>query len=172
MTRRMWLAAVPVAALTGCGYRVAGKASTVPKTVRTIAVPAFDNSTTRYRLTDALPLYIGRELLSRTRFQVIEDASQADAVLEGRIATVTVFPTVFDPLTGRAAGVEAHVILDIKLRERLTGNYIYNQPALAYRQRYEISTNPKEYFDESTTAFVRLSRDVARSVVSAVIEGF
>ena len=48
------------AALTSCGYHVAGKADLVPKTVNTIAIPAFGNITTRYKLTDHLPEAISR----------------------------------------------------------------------------------------------------------------
>jgi hypothetical protein len=39
-------------------------------------------------------------------------------------------------------------------------------------ERYEISVDPKAYFDESSVAVDRLARDVARSVVSAVLENF
>jgi hypothetical protein len=40
------------------------------------------------------------------------------------------------------------------------------------RERYEISVDPRAYFDESDTAAERLSRDVARSIVSAILSGF
>ena len=40
------------------------------------------------------------------------------------------------------------------------------------KERYEISIDPKAYFDESAPALQRLSRDVSRSVVSAVLEKF
>jgi hypothetical protein len=40
------------------------------------------------------------------------------------------------------------------------------------RERYQISTNPQQYFDESGTAIMRLSKDVAQSVVSAILENF
>jgi hypothetical protein len=41
-----------------------------------------------------------------------------------------------------------------------------------FRERYEISVNPQQYFDESQAALQRLSRDVARTVVSAILENF
>ncbi|MBX5493893.1 MAG: hypothetical protein IRZ15_01030, partial [Bryobacteraceae bacterium] len=57
------LAAVLVSA--GCGYRVSGHSDLLPKDIKTIAIPAFANGTTRYRLTDRLPAAIAREFLSR-----------------------------------------------------------------------------------------------------------
>jgi len=164
--------AAAVLALGGCGYRVAGTADTVPKNVRTIAVPAFGNATTHYKLTDRLPSAIVREFNARTRYRTVQDATEADAILEGNVLSVLAYPTIFDPVTGRAAGVEAIVNLSLRLRERATGNLIYNRPAFAFRQRYEISIDPSAYFDESSVAFQRLSSDVARTVVSAVLESF
>jgi hypothetical protein len=49
---------------------------------------------------------------------------------------------------------------------------LYQNPALQVRERYEISVQPELYFDESDAALERVSRQVARRVVSAVLEGF
>jgi hypothetical protein len=43
---------------------------------------------------------------------------------------------------------------------------------MEFRQTYEISVDPATYFDESDNAMDRLSRDVARTVVSAVLANF
>jgi hypothetical protein len=40
------------------------------------------------------------------------------------------------------------------------------------RQRYEIAIDQDAYFEESDIALERLSRDVARAVVSGVLEAF
>ena len=171
--RRVLLALAAVClALGGCGYKVSGKADLVPKNIRTIAIPPFANVTTRYKLTDKLPAAITREFIARTRYQVVTDPVNADAVLTGSVVNVFAYPTTFDPVTGRAAAVQMHVVMQITLRDRATGKAIYQQPALEFRQRYEISTDPSAYFDESTLAFERLSQEVARSVVTSVLEMF
>lgn len=158
--------------LAGCGYKVAGKADLLPKNLRTIAIPAFNNVTTVYKLTDRLPNALAQEFIARTRYQVIADSNEADMVLTGAVANVIAFPTTFDPLTARAAGVQVQVVLQVTLRERLTGKVIYSQPSLDFRERYEISTDPAAYFDESAPAFERMSRGVARTVVSSILEMF
>ena len=170
--RRRWWLAIPCLVLTGCGYHVAGTADTIPKTVKTVAVEPFNNPTTRYRLTDRLPALIAREFISRTRYQVVQNPAAADAVLQGQVLSVVVFPTIFDPITNRAAGVEVVVNLSVQLKERETGKLLVNLSGFMMRQRYEISTDPAQYFDESTPAFQRMSVEVARRVVSAVLENF
>ena len=159
-------------ALSSCGYKVAGKADLLPRDLQTIAIPAFSNVTTNYKLTDRLPAAISREFLSRTRYQVIGDANQADAVLRGSVVSIFAYPMNFDPVTGRAAAIQTHCMLQITLTDRRSGKVLFNQPSLEFRQRYEISTTAEAYFDESTAAFQRLSQDVARSVVSSVLELF
>jgi hypothetical protein len=159
-------------ATSSCGYHVAGKADLMPKEIRTIGIPPFANPTTRYKLTEKLPIAITREFHARTKYQVLPDPAGADAILQGSIATVMAFPTVFDPASGRAAGVQIQAILAVTLTQVNGGKVIYTNPSMDFRQRYEISIDPLAYFDESTPAFDRLSRDVASTVVTSILENF
>lgn len=160
------------AALAGCGYHVGGRADLLPDTLRTIAIPAFGNASPRYRLTAQLPAAITREFLTRTRYRVAADPNEADAVLYGTVKNYFSFPTLFDQRTGRASGVQVHVYLDVKLVERETGKVLFEQQNYEFRGRYEIAVDQAQYFDESSTALERLSREVARQLVSSILEAF
>jgi len=163
-------------ALSSCGYHIAGQADTVPKNIKVIAVPAFSNITVRYKLTDQLPNAITHEFIARTRYKVVSDPGQADAVLKGAVVNYSAFPTVFDQTTGRASGLQVNVRLQITLTERATGKVIFTRQNYEYHQRYEISVAganaAQQYFEESETALQRLSGDVARDIVSAILENF
>jgi len=173
MKRRTMLS-TSLAALgtSACGYHVAGKADLMPKEIHSIGIPAFANPTTRYKLTEKLPIAISREFMARAKYQILPDANGADAVLQGSIANVLAFPTVFDPTSGRAAGVQMQVLLGVTLTQTAGNKVLYTNPGLNFRQTYEISTDPLAYFDESAPAFDRLSRDVASAVVTAILENF
>jgi hypothetical protein len=159
--------------VASCGYHVAGKADLVPQNVHTIAIPAFANITTRYKLTDHLPQAISHEFIARTHFQIVNDPEQADAVLRGSIINYASYPTLFDQQSGRASGLQVNVTMQVSLVERATGKVIYSRPSFEMHQRYEISvTNSKAYFEESDEALDRLSRDVARDLVSSILENF
>ena len=170
--KQTFLAAAPLLLLTSCGYHVAGKADLVPKDVHTIAIPAFANITTRYHLTDHLPEAITREFIARTHYQIVTDPNQADAVLRGVVINYVAYPTLFDQQTGRASGLQVSVTMQVTLTERASGKVIFNRPGFEAKQRYEISQSAKEYFDESDAALDRLSRDVARDLVTAILENF
>ncbi len=164
-------AAVVLLVGAGCGYHVSGKGETLPKTLRTIAVPPFTNLSVRYRLTDSLPEAISRELITRTRYRVIPDASQADAYLSGTVLNVFNYPIITDPTLGRATALQIIVRLSVTLTERATGKVLWTKNWESHSQ-YEISEDPNKYFDESGTALDRLARDVARDIVTSILENF
>jgi lipopolysaccharide assembly LptE-like protein len=155
-----------------CGYRFAATDTVLPKTIHTIAVPAFANLSTRYKLTDQLPELVSREFLTRTRYKVVSDASTADAVLRGAVVNYSFYPTIFDPANGRAAYAELHVTLSVTLTERATGKVLFNRPNFDVRETYQISPEATQYFEESDPALKRAGQQVARSIVSAVLENF
>ena len=82
---RLALPAIAAIALAACGYHVGGHPTILPKTIKTIAVPAFANGTPNYRLPALLTADVTRELISRTRYNVIADPDQADATLSGGV---------------------------------------------------------------------------------------
>jgi hypothetical protein len=162
---------LPAIVLCGCGYRVAGHADALPPAVQSIAIPAFGNVTSRYRLNERLPAAISREFISRTRYRVVGDAEEADAVLHGAVTNYFSVPNVTDQVSGRATGIQIIVVLQATLTDR-SGNVLFTRPAMEFRQRYEVAVDQTQYFEESDIALDRLSRDVARTLVSSVLEAF
>lgn len=167
-----YAAVVAVLLLTCCGYHVTGSANLLPKTIHTIAIPAFGNASTQYKVSDRLAEDLTREFISRTRYQITSDPEHADAVLTGSVNNYASYPTIFDPASNRATGVQLVLFVSVTLRDKATGKILFNRPNMDLHERYEISVDPKVYLDESELAMDRLSRDAARSIVSAILELF
>jgi hypothetical protein len=171
-------------ALAACGYHVGGAADVVPKSIRTIAIPAFRTTTTRYRLVDTFPETIGREFMARTRFRVDNDPSTADAVLNGTILSVVIYPSTTNPTTGIPTSIIVRVILTVTLIERVSGHIIYTRANWPLTGTYAVASDAvnssgvivasgtHQFFDESGPAFDRLTHDMASQLVSAVVENF
>jgi hypothetical protein len=174
MTRRQYLLSLITATGTfvSCGYHVGGKADLMPKSIHTISIPAFTTLSTRYRLVDLIPRDIGREFNERTRFKVISNPAEADAVLNGSINAISASPIIFDPASGKASVVQVAVIMTLTLHERATGRVLYSRANWAVRENYQIAINPRLLFDESDPAFDRLSRAAARDIVTSIVENF
>ncbi len=158
--------------LTGCGYHVAGTADTIPKNIQTIAVPPFKNLTVRYKLTDYLAQSVSREFISRGRFLVVPDETKADAVLNGAVISYVSFPVIADQRTGRATAIQLIVTMQVSLINRATKDILFSRPTFDFKQRYEISVDQQAYFEESNAGLQRLSADVGRDIVSAILENF
>jgi outer membrane lipopolysaccharide assembly protein LptE/RlpB len=155
--------------LASCGYHISGHTDLLPNTIHTVAIPAFTNATTRYKLTDRLPEAVSREFIARTRYRIVSDPNQADMVLRGTVINQFAAPSI---VVGNATAVDVHVYLQITLTERATGKVLFTRPAMEVRERYEVSVDPKQYFEESDAALDRLSRSVAQQLVSAILNNF
>ncbi|MGA3039728.1 MAG: LPS assembly lipoprotein LptE [Bryobacteraceae bacterium] len=165
----LWAVALCTA---GCGYHVAGKSDIMPQTIHTIAITPFANKTIQYKLAQRLPADITREFIERTHYKIVTNPKTADAVLDGAVLNFVSYPIIADQSTGRATVVQCSAYLKVTLTERATGKVLFTRPSFEVRERYEISIDPQAYFDESGAGIDRLGRDVAKDVVTSILEKF
>src|SRR5277367_4359174 len=100
------LAALVVAlACGGCGYHVAGHAANLPSEWRTVAIPAFKNDTTTYRIEQRFTEAVVREFISRTKYRVVQDTQSADGVLTGEVLSIETNPLLFEANTGEVTAM-------------------------------------------------------------------
>ena len=158
--------------LVGCGYHVAGRGSRLPAGLKTLAVPALENRTSRYRIEQRLTEAVIHELLARTSYQVVSDPAAADAVLRGQITGIESSALLFDTATGRATTILVTVRAAVRLEERGTRNILYRNDNFLFREQYEISTDLASFFEEQDPALDRLARDLAAKLVAGLLENF
>ncbi|MGD0570649.1 MAG: LptE family protein [Candidatus Sulfotelmatobacter sp.] len=168
--RLVWL--VLLAASAGCGYHTAGHAVQLPENVKTIAIPAFVNDTTTYRIEQLLTASVVREFTTRTHYHILNDPGEAaDATLRGVVLSATSSPLTYNSATGQAASVLVVVSMKVSLTDR-QGKVLYRNPSYLFREQYEVSQDLASFFEEDSPAFRRLSQDFARTLVSNILEGF
>jgi outer membrane lipopolysaccharide assembly protein LptE/RlpB len=160
------------ATLGGCGYHIGGQGSALPPNLHTIAIPAFVNKTSRYRVEQKLTQAVIREFLSRTAYRPVNNPETADAVLNGEVTSLESVVAVFDSTTGRATSMLVTVHMKVWLVDRETKAEIYRNDNFVFRQPYAISTDVQNFFDEQNPAIDRLSRDFAAKLVAAILEKF
>jgi len=163
---------VLAAFLASCGYHVAGRGNALPQEWKVIAIPALKNKTTTYRVEQRFTQALVREMISRTKYRVVPEEKDADAVLEGEVSSLQTTPVLFDPATTRATLMLVTVSLRVRLLDRSSGKPVYQNSNLVFRNQYEISTDIPSFFQEESPGLDRMARDFARTVVSAVLEKF
>jgi outer membrane lipopolysaccharide assembly protein LptE/RlpB len=161
-----------LAIFIGCGYHTAGHADQLPDSVRTIAVPGFKNQTQTYRIEQILTRDVVREFISRTKYQVINNASDsADATLRGTVVSTLAAPLTYDSQTGRASSEVVTITLKVSLIDR-SGRVLFENQNYTFRDVYQVSREIASFFDEETPALQRMSRDFAHTLVGDILEAY
>jgi outer membrane lipopolysaccharide assembly protein LptE/RlpB len=168
------LAALPliISTLSGCGYHVAGRSDSLPKTIHVIAIPALENKTTSYRIEQKLTSATVHEFLARTPYKVVSNPAAGDAVLRGTVVSLEAAPLLFDTKTGRATTMLVTVKCDVTLTQTATDKVLYHSDNFLFRNEYEISTDVASFFEEQDPALDRLAHDFAARLVAAVTENY
>jgi TolB-like protein len=164
------VAALGVAA-TGCGYKLSGTGTFLPKNIRTVAIAPFENRSARPEIDIRTTEAVTRELSRRGGFKVVTDRATADALLEGVVTDFRTTPVQFND-QGRATRLETAVVLRASLREVATGNVLWNQANLVFRDQYDVQQTDVNYFDLETLALDELARGAAQTLVNSITEGF
>ena len=165
-----------IATAVGCGYSLAGRGSYLPTYIRTIGIPPFENRTSTQRIEGIFTDGIRTEFIGRRKYLIVPDEQGADALLRGEITAVTFQPAGLNErqLTSRYL---LTVVLKVSFIDVKNNNdVLWANEALTVRGEYELSSrggvDGASFVDQESTVVERLSADVARTVVTAIVEAF
>ena len=131
------LGAVVALAAAGCGYVLAGRGSFLPSYVNAIGIPPFINRTSVFNLETQLTQKVQSEFIGRSRYQVLNDSTNADAVLTGEIVSVVAAPVSFSP--GQIASrYTITMSARVELRDVRDNKVLWENPSLVFRQEHVI----------------------------------
>jgi Lipopolysaccharide-assembly len=156
----------------GCGYHVAGSAAKLPSDWSSIAVPAFKNDTTRYRIEQQLTQAVIREFIARTKYRVVPQKDSPDGILHGEVFSMETTPVLFNATTGQVTTMLVTVHAKVQLVDRKTEKTIYQNEDMVFRDEYQISTDVQSFFEEQNPGLQRMARDFASHLVADVLENF
>ncbi len=176
MRNRVRFAALGLLLLTVSGftecYKPVGRGDGLPKHIKSLAIPPFQNPSLRFKVEQRFTAAMVDEALRRARsLQVVSTPEGADAVMTGTIQNFAFRPVLLDDL-GRARLFEVIVTVSLTVRDQTRNKILYDNQNYVFRGEYEISGDPRTYFNEEGPAVDRLARDFARSVLSTILEGF
>lgn len=168
-----------VIAASGCGYALAGRGSFLPATIRVIAIPQLENRTTYIQVEQLLTEKVRNEFIGRGKYQVVTEPAGADAVLTGTITGINIQPVSF---TNQQIASRYLFTLNMSVRftDAMTNEVLWSNDSLMLREEYDLTiagdqtgTNVTATFlDQERTSFDRISTDLARAVVTAILEAF
>jgi hypothetical protein len=159
--------------LQGCGYHARSAVMKMPEGIQSLGIPVFQNLTNQYRLEQVITRSVLQEFASRTRLPVKPDSSGVDAVLSGEIHFVNATPVTFET-DSQAAGTfgttfQVTVRISAKLVRVKDSVVLWQMNDFHFRERYALNTRLHDFFSEENPALERLSRDLAASLASTVL---
>ncbi len=153
-------------------YKPVGRGDNLPKHIKTLAIPAFQNPSLRFKVEQRFTSAMIDEVLRRSRsLNVVSTPEGADAVMLGSIKFYNIRPVVLDDF-GRARLFEVTITVGLTVRDQTKNKIIFDNQNYIFRGEYEISGDPTTFFSEEGPAVERIARDFAKSVMTTILEGF
>lgn len=162
---------------SGCGYALAGRGSFLPDYIETIGIPMFENNTTAFEVEQLLTQQVRQEFIGRGQYRVVAETTNVDAVLEGSIRNISIQPASF---TGdqQVSRYVFTLTARIEFRDMTTDDVLWENPALVFRDEYEVASgggntpSVSAFFGQRSNAVERVAVDFAETVVSSILEAF
>ncbi len=140
----------------------------LPKRIKTVAVPAFQNNALRYKIESRFTEAVVNELIHCARGLRVQGSREgADAVIEGVIKSFSYQGVLLDD-AGRARIFEVTIEAAVTVRDQTENRVLYDNQNFVFRGEYEFANDPRNFFSEEDPAVMRMARNFAESIVSTL----
>jgi hypothetical protein len=163
---------------SSCGYALAGRGSFLPDYIRVVGIPPIENRSTFQQVELVLTDKIRTEFIGRGKYTVVSEATGSDAVLTGEITGISAQPVSFNEsqLASRSLFI---MTMKVQLTDARTNTVLWSNDAMTFREESELTTRTSSgiidagaFIDQERSSFDRIASDVARTVVTAILEAF
>ena len=162
---------------SGCGYALAGRGSFLPDYIRVVGIPPIENRSTYQQVELVLTEKIRTEFIGRGKYTVLPEASGSDAVLTGEITGISAQPVGFNE-NQLASRYLFTMTMRVQLTDARTNMVLWSNDALTFREESDLTSRGvtafqgTDFIDQERSSFDRIASDVARTVVTAILEAF
>jgi hypothetical protein len=159
-----------------CGYALAGRGSFLPDYIRTLGIPMFGNATPHQSVEQIFTKKVRLEFQSSRRYTVVPSDEGVDGVVRGEITGISLSPVSLNDAQ-LASRFRVTVIVKVKFEDLKAQKTLWENPALSFSDEYELASTTtgadvSAFVGNERVAKDRMSTDLARSVVSAILEAF
>ena len=146
--------------------------SQLPARIKTVAVPAFQNESLRFKVESRFTEAVINEIVRRGHGLRVQSAREgADAVIDGVIKSFAFSGVLLDN-QGRARIFEVEIRAAVTVRDQTENRVLYDNQNFVFRGEFEFANDPRTFFNEEDPAVQRMARSFAESIVSTLVNGF
>jgi hypothetical protein len=149
--------------------------SQLPSRIKTVAVPAFQNESLRFKVESRFTEAVINEIVRRGKGLRVQGSREgADAVVDGVIKSFTFSGVLLQPTDpdARARIFEVEIRAAVTVRDQIENRVLYDNQNFVFRGEFEFANDPRTFFNEEDPAVQRMARSFAESIVSTLVHGF
>jgi outer membrane lipopolysaccharide assembly protein LptE/RlpB len=168
-----WLIVLALTSLWACGYHFVGTGGDgIDPAIRRVHVATFGNATTEPNVESTFRSAFIDRIIQGGRFQIVDRAAQADAVLKGNIKTLVRTPLAYTA-GNLAAEARWTAIVDLSIEERETGKGLWANSDFSLTGDYKVSPTSLSVTERNRKeALIKLASDTAERAYSMILSGF
>lgn len=126
--------------VSNCGYHLAGTEVRLPPDIHSVSVGKIDNLSAEHGWEKLLAFALEREVALRRQFRWEPDPARGDAVITGKVRSVSVRPVAFNS-RDQAVQYELSAVVDLRLSRRDGGELLWRSDGLRVAGEYATSAN-------------------------------
>ena len=175
--RACWWVVLTLALLTqtGCGYSLAGRGSFLPAYIKTIGIPTFTNATAVFDLDRQISDKVRSEFIGRGKYTIVPQSAGVDALLTGVVSSVTLTPTALNQ-NQQATRYALILTVSAEFKDMHTNKVLWANPVMQYREEFTLdptsAVDTTTFLAQNVNAQERMASELARALVSAILEAF
>lgn len=158
--------------LLGCGYTLVGQGS-LPKHIKTIAVPIFENDTLEAGIEDVITQAFIDVYVKGGKVRLVSEA-EADAILRGRVRSYNSDEAVAYNEQNEVSSYKLIVAVDVELEDLTHDKILWKAESLSEDVDFEGGSDvtiPTQQQNEEE-ALEQLAEELAKRVLALSTEGF
>ncbi len=169
MKSRIFLIFASILFVAGCGYHLAGTGSSLPKHIRTMAIPIFENSSDEPEIHRELTSNVREAFIRDGRLKIVEE-KRADLLMKGKLTYYNLRAVSFTTQDVVSEyWVELKVNIDVKDRVK---KKTFMKQSLYTKWDFKTSAGVADSETARLAALEDAYRELGNRLVSLVIEQF
>lgn len=166
--------------LTSCGYQFSGEGQGPEPGLTCISIPVFKNNTSEPNAGAIFAEALRQQFMRKGTMKVVPE-NQAQAVFEGTVKRIAVFPVAHNPVSvvSRRITVENRLYITVSIRcvDLRTHKVIWQDPNFSYFKVYEVNDNPLQPqpitgFENRQNALLYIAGETARRIHDRFLSNF
>lgn len=157
--------------ISGCGYALVGTQSSLPSYMKKIAIPVFENTTSRYQLEVIVTNQVIQKFQKYKNVAISTSEEDADAILLGKITNYRQYSISYNP-DGTSSEYRIEIAAEIVLKDLVKKEIYYENKNFSSYADFKASADLDTLVAMEQEAWEEAAKKFAESLAGVIIEGF